>query len=164
MRIAHIAHIANIGAYLTYCRSYCAYIHTQRISCISQLLCVYYNHILRYYIILLSYRFHIYITWYVVTCTHITGLSNMQTNCFFFFDFQYTACYTNMPQHSEIFHKQPQYATNIIANMHIDISSSEEAYREDIDMCSRCDIYVFARIAHISICIVRVLSNINDIL
>ena len=61
-----------------------------------------------------------------------------------------------MPQHSEICHKQRQYATNIIANMHIDISSSEEAYREDIDMCSRCDIYVFARIAHISIYIAQV--------
>ena len=30
-------------------------------------------------------------------------------------------------QHSEICHKQPQYATNIIANMHIDIYSIEEA-------------------------------------
>ena len=92
------------------------------------------------------------------------GLEQYADKLLLFFDFQYTAFYTNMPQHSEICHKQPQYATNIIANMHIDISSSEEAYREDIDMCSRCDIYVFARIAHISICIVRVLSNINDIL
>jgi len=34
--------------------------------------------------------------------------------------------------------------------MHIEISPSEEAYREDIDMCSRCDIFVLTLIAHIS--------------
>ena len=55
-----------------------------------------------------------------------------------------------MPQRSPIFHRQPQYATNIISDMHIEISPSEEAYREDIDMCSRCDIFVLTLIAHIS--------------
>ena len=78
------------------------------------------------------------------------GLSNIQTNRGFFFDFQYTVFYTDMPQRSPIFHRQPQYATNIISDMHIEISPSEEAYREDIDMCSRCDIFVLTLIAHIS--------------
>ena len=78
------------------------------------------------------------------------GLSNIQTNRGFFFDFQYTVFYTDMPQRSPIFHRQPQYATNIISDMHIEISPSEEAYREEIDMCSRCDIFVLTLIAHIS--------------
>ena len=55
------------------------------------------------------------------------GLSNIQTNRVFFLDFQYTVFYTDMPQRSPIFHRQPQYATNIISDMHIEISPSEEA-------------------------------------
>ena len=69
-----------------------------------------------------------------------------KSNCFF----GYTVFYTDMPQRSPIFHRQPQYATNIISDMHIEISPSEEAYREEIDMCSRCDIFVLTLIAHIS--------------
>ena len=79
------------------------------------------------------------------------GLSNIQTNRVVVFRLPiYTVFYTDMPQRSPIFHRQPQYATNIISDMHIEISPSEEAYREDIDMCSRCDIFVLTLIAHIS--------------
>ena len=88
------------------------------------------------------------------------GLSNIQTNRGFFFDFQYTVFYTDMPQRSPIFHRQPHYATNIISDMHIEISPSEEAYREDIDMCSRCDVFVLTLTAHIS----RVLRKYLNIL
>jgi hypothetical protein len=35
-----------------------------------------------------------------------------------------------------------QYAADIIADMHIDLPTSEEAYRDEIDMRSRCGIYV----------------------
>ena len=42
------------------------------------------------------------------------GLEQYADKLLLFFDFQYTAFYTNMPQRSEIFHKQPQYATNIM--------------------------------------------------
>ena len=69
-----------------------------------------------------------------------------------------------MPQRSPIFHRQPQYATNIISDMHIEISPSEEAYREDIDMCSRCDIFVLTLIAHISLYLTDTLSVLREYL
>ena len=45
--------------------------------------------------------------------------------------------------------------------MHIEISPSEEAYREDIDMCSRCYIHGLHFIAHIPIYLTYTIAYLN---
>lgn len=74
--IAHrvsLAHIAHIGAHIDILPSIlCVYQYSTYLLYIANLVCIS-HHIRKSGIILPSYRFYIYITWYVVTCPHITG-------------------------------------------------------------------------------------------
>ena len=73
--IAHraLGHIAHIGADIDILPSIlCVYQYSTYLLYIANLVCIP-HHIRKSGIILPSYRFYIYITWYVVTCPHITG-------------------------------------------------------------------------------------------